>query len=174
MEPPIDTIGPAKTDFVVEGSTGFHGICEGNRVARQVIWMSNIAGLPSSQFLDRLTEIFQERPVHNFNYTGWFQGRHESRNVVDNVAEVNFTRPQGFHSPLLFVDIDGQVEPTDNAPIGIEKGQAKDVEPVVDAIRAAVAGLDVVRTSGFESLPLRGNCVLEVIRMNDVGSFPVF
>src|ERR1700734_3801829 len=101
-----------------------------------------------------------------FHHAYRAKGAHKRRNAVDDLADVGLACPQDFLGAFPIIDVAHQVEPTKDAPVAIEQGQAENIEPAVDAIRAAVAALDVVRTTGFESVLQRGNRVLKVVRMN--------
>jgi len=59
LEPSIDAIGPAITEFFVKGSSGFEGIRNGGHDALEVIWMNHAVGSRSVQFLDSNAEVFQ-------------------------------------------------------------------------------------------------------------------
>ena len=58
--------------------------------------------------------------------------------------------------------------------MGISQWEAENVEPAVDAISAQVPALNVVGTASFVCLPLGGDRVLKVIRMDYVGALPTF
>src|SRR5688572_823011 len=59
-------------------------------------------------------------------------------------------------------------------PLRISQRKPTDVEPAVDAISATMAALNVVRLARFVCFQLRGDCVLKIVRMNDVGGIPAF
>ena len=82
-----------------------------------------------------------------------------------------FTGEQSF-TPLPVVDIGLQEVPKDDAPVRISQGEAVRVEPAVDPISTAEAGLSVVRMAGFDRPPPRGEDIGEVIQMNGVGDRP--
>jgi hypothetical protein len=85
----------------------------------------------------------------------------------DHLEESFFAGELSLRPPTLF-DIDEQVKPAEDAPFRIWQGQPKDIEPPVDAVSAAMAALDVVRTTGLVCLRLRGDRVRKVVRVNDV------
>ncbi len=65
-----------------------------------------------------------------------------------------------------------QEVPKDDAPIRISQGEAARVEPAIDPIGTAEAGLSVVRMAGFDRPPPRGEDIGEVIQMDGVGDRP--
>ena len=85
--------------------------------------------------------------------------------------EKPFFRGKQRFSPLPVVDISLQEVPKDDAPFRISQGEAARVEPAVDPIRTAQAGLNVERRVGFERPPPRGEDIWEIIRMNGVGGW---
>ena len=66
------------------------------------------------------------------------------------------------------------MKPAKDFSFSIAQGQAENVEPAVDPISATMAALNVVRLARFVCLHQRVDCVLQVIRMNDVGGLPTF
>jgi hypothetical protein len=77
-------------------------------------------------------------------------------------------------SLLAVINIDEEVEPSEDAPISVSYGQSHDIEPAVHAVKAAVATLDVVSSFGFVGFHLCRGRALKVIRVNDVRSLPTF
>ncbi len=75
-------------------------------------------------------------------------------------------------STLPVVDVGLQEVPKDDAPDRISQGEAVRVEPAVDPVSTAEAGLNVVRMAGFDRSPPRGKDIGEVIQMNGVGDRP--
>ena len=94
LEPPIDTIGPAIAEFIFKGDSGCHRMRKICDHARQVIRMNRIVGPPGLQFIEGLAEILQELSVGKFDLAGRIQGVHLSRNTVENLAKIGFTRLQ--------------------------------------------------------------------------------
>ena len=52
--------------------------------------MNGIAGRLTFDFLERFAEVFQELPVDEFDFTFGTQGAYESRDAVENFAEIIF------------------------------------------------------------------------------------
>ena len=67
-----------------------------------------------------------------------------------------------------------KMKPAKDLPFLISQGKPTDVEPAVDAISATMAALNVVRLARLVCFQLQGDCLLKVIRMNDVGGLPTF
>ena len=100
LEPAIDAIGTAAAMLDIVGGSGPDRARKRGDHARQVIWMHRVAELPRFQLLDRSAKVFQELSVEMFHLTRRSQGRGEPGNAVDDLAEIDLTRPQGLHGPL--------------------------------------------------------------------------
>src|SRR6266446_7016346 len=66
------------------------------------------------------------------------------------------------------------MKPAKDFPFSIAQGQAENVEPDVDPISATMAALNIEGLARLVCLYHRVDCVLQVIRMNDVGGLPTF
>src|SRR5262245_32145712 len=66
------------------------------------------------------------------------------------------------------------MKPAEDASLGISQWKAENGEPAVDAISAPVTALNTVRMARRVCLALRGDRVLEVIRMDYIGGLPAF
>src|SRR5262249_27877564 len=109
---------------------------------------------PAGRAFDKLTERFEY-----FRY----------RLAVRHQFEHPLFSDEQILSPLPVVDIRLQEVPQDDAPFHIPHGEAARVEPAVDPIRTAEAGLTLVRTAGCDRLSPPGVDIGAVIRVNAVG-----
>src|ERR1700688_1374302 len=86
-----------------------------------------------------------DKPTERFEYS-----RHRTA-ARHHFEQSVFLGEQSF-SPLPVVDISVQEIPKHDAPVRISQGEAAHVEPAVDRVRTAEAGLKVVRMAGFDGL----------------------
>src|ERR1700726_4342982 len=91
--------------------------------------------------------------------------------ICHQFEQLLFTGEQSV-TALPVVDVGLQEVPKDDAPVRISQGEAVRVEPAVDPVSTAEAGLNVVRMAGFDRPPPRGKYNGEVIQMNGVGDRP--
>src|SRR4051812_12458563 len=90
-----------------------------------------------------------DKPTERFEYS-----RHRMA-ARHHIEQSLFTSKQGF-SPLPVVDIGLQEVPKDDAPVRVSQREAARVEPAVDPVRTAEAGLIVVRMACFDRFPPLG------------------
>ena len=84
-----------------------------------------------------------------------------------------FTLPLCLFRALSLFDIHLEDAPTQDAPLRIANRETLNMEPAVDAIRAPLADLNVVRLPAFERPARYGNSVRQVIRVNGVRARPL-
>src|ERR1700738_3157586 len=106
-----------------------------------------------------------DKPTERFEYS---RHRMAARNHFEQPL---FTGEQSV-TALPVVDVGLQEVPKDDAPVRISQGEAVRVEPAVDPVSTAEAGLNVVRMAGFDRPPPRGKDTGEVIRLNGLGDRP--
>src|SRR6266851_2336179 len=153
----IDVYGSANNGGDEAGRKAWCGSVFKTRAAR--IDQHDAAVTPAGRAFDKLTERF-EYSRHRM------AARHHFQKPL-------FTSEQSF-SPLPVVDISLQEVPKDDMPVRISQGEAARVEPVVDPVRTAEAGLKVVRMAGFDRLPPPGEGIFAVIRMKAGADRPTF
>jgi hypothetical protein len=153
----VDVYGSAVNEGDEAGRKARCGSVFETRTAR--IDQHDAAVTPACSTFDKLTERFE-------------YSRHRMA-ARYHFEQSLFTGEQSF-SPLPVVDISVQEIPNDDTPFRISQGQAAHVEPAVDSVSAAEAGLRFVGMAGFERLPPPGEGIWAVFRMKAVAGRPTF
>src|SRR5580700_8775417 len=85
-------------------------MCKFCHYARKVIRMNHIVGCPCIHLLGRVAEVLQDPAVEKVGLAGWIKGGHPSRNTVESLPEIAFTRPQLLLCAFLLVDVGGRTD----------------------------------------------------------------
>src|SRR5271155_5867738 len=102
MKPTEHAICTAESVLMVVRMPGLDGALPRGYHSREVIWMNDIVGGPSSQLLNRLPEVFQELMVDELDLTCRCLDSDEPGNGVENQPKALFAAAQRLLSPLEF------------------------------------------------------------------------
>src|SRR5260370_1248418 len=135
--------------------------------------MNGVASGPTLQFLSCFAEVFQHLAIESFDLTCCAHGAHEARNGIDDQAQIEFARTQGFLSSLPFVNISKQELPTDDVTFRVSYWEGANLEPAIYAVSTPATALNFVRLPGFECVLPSIDRSREIARMKDVAAGPI-
>src|SRR5437899_903232 len=95
-------------------------------------------------------------------------------NAIDDPAQIEFARAQGFLDAFPVVNIRLQGIPADDVSFRVPPGESAYMEPAVYAIRTTDTVLRVIWMPGFDRAFPCGQHARKVIGMYNVGSGPTF
>src|SRR6516164_1839176 len=115
LEPAVYAIGTAATVLMVVGMPGFDRTPNGGDRTGKVIRMDDVAGSPTSQFLRRLAQIFQDLPIEELQLARRIHGTHEPGNAIDYQPQIVFALAERFLSAFQVFNVSGNTIPANHA-----------------------------------------------------------
>src|SRR3954451_11511526 len=126
------------------------------------------------RLINRKSEIVEVMLVEEIRGTIGPSGPCKTGNRIYDLRKIALARGERLLRALLVVYINDQVEPAQDLTPGIAQRHTEDVEPAIHPIKAAMPALHIVCLAGFVCGALRTVHAFEIIRMNNIRSFPFF
>src|SRR5262249_19638028 len=132
----------------------------------KVVWMNCADERPVFQLFTCIAEILQGLLVEKLYLAHCARRSHEPGNVVNDLAPREFSRTQGFLSPLAILDVHTSSVPLEDVARFIPQRIATNQEPSICSVESANASFRVNRPARSQTqLPLL-NKFLAVVGMN--------
>src|SRR5689334_20999956 len=101
MEPPVRAICAKQTVINIVGVAGLDRMSPCGDRLRKVFRVNYITSGPLLQVFERLAEIFESLPVHEFHFAVRGHGCHQSRNSVEDQAKALLALELSLLCPFL-------------------------------------------------------------------------
>src|SRR5215472_2221598 len=140
----------------------------------KIVRVNHVVGLPRLCLLRRAAEILQKWSIEDLGCAIRRKAGKKARHVVQERARVEFSRTQGLLCSLAIIDVCKEEIPRGYLVLRVSYREAANLEPSVNAIRAATTVLNLVDLARLDRLFACLDYARKVIRMNGINQGPVF
>src|SRR5258708_29096027 len=134
--------------------------------------MDEVAGSQTIQFFRALAEVIEDLLIDEFVFAFRRHRINEPGDAIDDQAQTEFARSQGFFHAFPVVDIRPQGIPADDTSLCVPPRQRPYMEPAVCGIGTTDTVFRLMWMPGFDRAPPRGQHASMIVGMNKVGGGP--